>query len=93
MCSPQQWLSLPVCQSASARHPPSHPHTTCTPTDCSPHLLPCSHVESDAHTGPTWRDYVKSTWSESHPGAPTMECAFEVEVDEKPVFTSFEEKK
>ncbi len=47
-------------------------------------------MESDAHTGPTWREYVKSTWAESHPGAPTMECAFEVPAPkEEEVPTSF----
>jgi hypothetical protein len=39
---------------------------------------------------PSFVEYVNSSWSESHPGAPTMECRFEEPApEETSVFTSF----
>ncbi len=40
---------------------------------------------------PGFVHYVRSSWQESHPGAPTMECRFEEPApkEEPAVFTSF----
>jgi hypothetical protein len=40
---------------------------------------------------PSFVEYVKSSWQESHPGAPTMECRFEEPApkEDTTVFTSF----
>ena len=43
----------------------------------------------DQGEGPSWREYVRTTWNESHPGAPTMECPFETTAPKDEKFSNF----